>query len=325
MRAILTEAPGGWKHTKLTTVPDPKPGPEEAVVEIKAIGLNPADYFQIEGNYPGQPAAPFICGRDAAGVVLEPDAQGRWRPGTAVVVLQTADRSLRDGTFCEKQRFPAHSLAPLPEGWSFAEGAAAPLAYQTAWRGLVIQGQLRAGQTAVITGASGGVGSAGVLLAAGLGATVVALSRSAEKQKKLRALGAHHVFSPEEKDLKKKIFEAIGKKGVEVVLENVGGPSLATSVHLLGNRGRVEVVGLLAGVEGSIPIPSLMFKQGVVEGVVVSAYTTAECHESWKGILGALAQGGHMPLIDSVHKFDAYPAAFERLKAAPLGKVVLER
>lgn len=323
MRAILTVEPGGWKSTSIAEVPEPVAGPNEVLVEIKAIGLNPADYFQIEGSYPGGPRAPFISGRDAAGVVIQGDALGRWRPGTPVVVLQTEDRSLAEGTFCERQKFPAHSLAPLPASWSFAEGAAAPLAYQTAWRGLVIQGGLREGKSVVITGASGGVGSAGVLLAAGLGAKVVALSRSPEKQTRLKQMGADFVFSPEEKDLKKKIFAALESKGVDVVLENVGGASLGTSVHLLGIKGKVCVVGLLAGVEGTIPIPSLMFKQASVEGVVVSAYTVEEAQESWTQIVETLAKAGHKPILEGSFPFDAYPNAFDRLRSAPFGKVVL--
>ncbi|MFO0947060.1 MAG: zinc-binding alcohol dehydrogenase family protein [Planctomycetota bacterium] len=323
MRAILTAAPGGWKSTSLTEVPEPVAGPGDVLVEIKAIGLNPADYFQIEGSYPGGPRAPFICGRDAAGVVIQGDAVGRWRPGSSVVVLQTEDRSLAEGTFCERQKFPAHSLAPLPTGWSYEEGAAAPLAYQTAWRGLVIQGGLSEGKTVVITGASGGVGSAGVLLAAGLGARVVALSRSPEKQARLKEIGAHFVFSPEDKDLKKKIFAALDTKGVDLVLENVGGPSLGTSVHLLGIKGKVCVVGLLAGVEGSIPIPSLMFKQASVEGVVVSAYSAEESQDSWTQIVETLAKVGRKPILEGSFPMTDYLAAFERLRSAPFGKVVL--
>lgn len=323
MKAILTSPPGGWEATALAEVPDPVIGSEEVLVEIKAIGLNPADYFQIEGSYPGGPKPPFICGRDAAGVVIQGDAAGRWSPGKAVLTLQTSDRSLAEGTFASKQKFPAHSLAAIPEGWTFQEGAAAPLAYQTAWRGLVLQGGLDKGKTVVITGASGGVGSAGALLALGLGATVVALSRSPEKQQRLRQIGVHHVFSPEDRDLKKKVFDAIQKKGVDIVLENVGGASLGASVHLLGNHGRVEVVGLLAGVEGAIPIPSLMFKEAVVEGVVVSGYSPEESLQAWNGIVGALQAVGHKPIIDSQHPFEDYLKAFDRLRKSPFGKVVL--
>jgi NADPH2:quinone reductase len=322
MRAILTNAPGGWDATAVTEVPDPTIAAGDTLVEIKAIGLNPADYFQIEGSYPGGPKAPFICGRDASGIVLE-DSSGKWQPGQAVVTLQTSDRSLAEGTFAEKQKFPAHSLAPLPEGWTFEEGAAAPLAYQTAWRGLVIQGGLTKDKTVVITGASGGVGSAGVLIAVGLGACVVALSRSPEKQQRLRQIGANFVFPPDDPELKKRVFDAVKKKGVDIVLENVGGASLSKSVHLLGNRGRVEVVGLLAGVEGSIPIPSLMFKEAAVEGVVVSGYSPEESLAAWNGILAALGACGRKPIVDSVHAMADYLRAFDRLRSSPFGKVVL--
>lgn len=323
MKAIVTSAPGGWDHTRLEERPDPVPGVDECLVELKAIGINPADYFQIEGNYPGQPPAPFIDGRDGAGVVLEPDQKGRWKKGDKVVVLQTTKQNLAEGTLCERQKFPADALAPVPQGWSFEEAGSCGLVMQTAWRALVVHGQLKKGQAVVVTGASGGVGSAAVLLARALGAQVVALSRSPEKRSRLLEIGAHHAFDPADKELRAKINAATGKKGVELVLENVGGPQLKQSVQLLGVKGKVLVVGLLAGVDGVIPIPSLMFKQCAVEGVVVSAYTPEESRTAWDGIVAAIASIKARPIVDRAFPLANYLDAFDRLKGSPLGKVVL--
>ena len=134
MKAFLTESPGGWDATRLAEVSSATDDGQRVLVGIRTVGLNPADAFQIEGRYPGGPKPPFIAGRDAAGVVLKSEHGGRWKAGDKVVVLQSSTTDLKNGTLCEEQRIAGDNLATLPESWSFAEGAAAPLTYLTAWK-----------------------------------------------------------------------------------------------------------------------------------------------------------------------------------------------
>lgn len=195
MRAIVTSPPGGWSHTHFTHLAPRDGQPDEVLVRIRAVGLNPADNFQIEGRYPGGPKPPFIPGRDACGVVLQGDKQGVWQPGDSVVVLQSSTTNLEFGTLCEQQWFSADNLSRKPEGWSEAEASAAPLVYQTAWKALFDVGELRSGQSVIVTGASGGVGLAAVQLARAHGAIVVALSRSEAKQRRLLDVGAFRDFA----------------------------------------------------------------------------------------------------------------------------------
>lgn len=321
MKALVTEKPGGWEHTTLADAPDPVAGPGEVIVDIKAAGINPADSYQVQGRYPGGPNPPFVVGRDASGVVETGD--GPWTPGTHVVVLQANKRDLSNGTLCEKQRFPSDCLALLPNDWTFEEGAAAPLTYLTAWRALVEHGKLQSGQFVVITGASGGVGTAAVQLASALGAKVVALSRSEDKRSRLAQIGAKVIFSPDAIELKSKVFDAIGRKGVDLVVDTVGGESLTNAVHLLARRGKAVVLGVLGGAEGAIPIPSLMFKEATVQGMVVTDFTPSTAAAAWKKVVETLQAASLRPVIDSVHPFDDYKAAFERLRQSPFGKVVL--
>ena len=324
MRALVTSAPSGWTNTRLTEVELVAGRAEEVLVQIAAVGLNPADHFQIEGRYPGGPKPPFIPGRDACGVVIQGDATGSWQPGERVVVLQSATTNLRQGTLCEQQWISAENLAGQPAGWTTVEAAAAPLVYQTAWKGLFDVGNLQPGQSVVITGASGGVGLAAVQLARGAGATVVALSRSEAKRDRLLAAGAHFVFSPTEEHLKEQIFAAIQSKGVSLVLENVGGPSLATSVHLLGIHGRISVVGLLAGLEGVVPIPALMFKRASIHGVLVTDDTPQKAQLAWKQIVEILDRAGFRPVIDQCFPLESVADAFAKLNTEVFGKVVVE-
>lgn len=324
MRALVTSVPGGWSHTKVSEVNLREGSPDEVLVQITAVGLNPADNFLIEGQYPGGPKPPFIVGRDAAGVVIHGDANGKWQPGDPVVILQTSMTDLEHGTLCEQQWIRAENLARKPPEWSDAESAAAPLVFQTAWKALVDVGGLESGQQVIITGASGGVGLACVQLAKAYGATVVALSRLAEKQKRLLEIGAHFAFSPDEPHLKEKICEALQTKGVNLVVDTVGGPSLAMAVHMLGIYGRVSVVGLLAGVEGRIPIPALMFKRASIHGILVTDDPPAKVQSAWKGIVKLMNAAHYRPIIDECFPLESATKAFEKLRGNVFGKVVIE-
>jgi NADPH:quinone reductase len=323
MRAVVTNAPGGLEHTALTEFDEPIPGDGDVVVELRAAGLNPADRFLIDGSYPGGPKPPFITGRDAAGVVVKSDAAGRFAVGTEVLVLQSSVTDLACGTLCDRQRFRADVLAPVPAGWSWPEAAAGPLVLQTAWKALTQHGAITSEHVVVVTGAGGGVGIAAVQLARGLGATVVALSRSPDKHGPLRELGARHVFSPDSPGVKKQVFEAIARNGADVVVDTVGGPLLTLAFHLLGLHGRVSALGVLGGVEGTVPIPALMFKQASLHGILVSGGTPQESAAEWRKIVAVMSKLGQRPIVDRCFALEDYEAAFQRLANNPFGKVVI--
>ena len=324
MHALVTSPPGGWSNTQLTQIELREGRPVDVLVRVHAVGLNPADNFQIEGKYPGGPKPPFISGRDACGVVVRGDSLGKWQPGDAVVVLQSSTTDLTNGTLCEQQWIGADNLARKPDGWTDAEAAAAPLVFHTAWKALFDLGGLKSGQSVVVTGASGGVGLAALQLANSVGATVVALSRSDAKRSQLHQVGARHVFVPDDPYLKEKICDAVRAKGVSLVVENVGGPSLATSVHLLGLHGRVSVVGVLGGVDGTIPIPALMFKRASIHGVLVTDDTPQQSQSAWEQIVKLMDGTQSRPIIDRRFPLKEAAAAFEKLRENVFGKVIVE-
>ena len=324
MLALVTSPPGGWSNTRLTEIERREGRPVDVLVQIFEVGLNPADNFQIEGKYPGGPKPPFIPGRDACGVVIRGDSHGKWQTGDKVVVLQSSTTDLTNGTLCDQQWIAAENLARKPEGWTDAEAAAAPLVFQTAWKALFDVGGLKSGQSVVVTGASGGVGLAAVQLANSAGANVVALSRSDAKRSRLQQIGALHAFAPDDPHLKEKICDAVKSKGVSLVVENVGGPSLATSVHLLGVHGRVSVVGILGGVEGTIPIPALMFKRASIHGVLVTDDTPQQAQSAWEQIVTLMNRTQSHPVIDQQFPLNEAAAAFKKLNENVFGKVVIE-
>ena len=325
MKALRTDAPGGWDRTSLVDLPDPHPGDGEVLVEIKAVGLNPADDFQVRGMYPGGPQPPFVPGRDMAGVIVGGDTVEEMPPGTRVVALQCRERDLSRGTLATRQVFAAAALAPFPEEWSWTEAAGAALVSQTAAACLEACGTEPAGESAVVvTGASGGVGTAAVVLAKGQGKRVVALSRSEEKRRKLLELGADFAFDPEAANLKDHVREAAGELPT-VAVDTVGGPMVARCVSLLTEGGAVAVVGVLAGTDMTVSIPSLMFRNAAIHGVIVGREGGASQRSSvWPYIVDYYRTQDRKPLVDSVFPLADYAAAFEKLRGDTFGKVVVE-
>ena len=182
MRAVVVNAPGGFESLVVAQVPDPVPQPGEVVVEIAAAGVNRADLLQRAGHYPPPPGAPAWPGLEVSGVVvaLGPDVAppdgGGWRVGQQVAAL------LAGGGYAERVAVPAGQLLPVPASVSLVDAAALPEAVCTAWTNLVDTGGLRAGQTVLVQGGSGGVGSVAVQLAAALGARVITTAGSAERR-----------------------------------------------------------------------------------------------------------------------------------------------
>lgn len=323
MQALTVEAPGGWAHAAVREVDVPQRRAGCALVAIHAVGLNPADNDQIHGRYPGGPKPPFTPGRDGAGIVLEADDTGRWNVGDEVIVLQSSTTDLVHGTLCEQQWIAAENLAPLPAGWTLADGAAAPLVYLTAYQALTSAAAIVPGQVVLVTGASGGVGIAAVQLALALGARVIALSRSADKRELLHGLGVEHVFSPEDPELKKKIRDVTGRRGVDVVVENVGGSSLGQAVHLLDFGGRVSVVGVRAGIEGAIPIPAFMFKRASLHGILLTTESPEASQKNWRTVVDLLQTHHAEPVIAARYPLARTADAFAHLAKDVFGKVIV--
>ena len=313
---------GDIRNLKLEEIPVPEPGAGEALVRVEYAALNPADKFLVTGNYPRPGKPPFAVGRDACGVIEKPGASGRFKKGQRVVLLRSEIGVQREGTLADYVTVPEEVLAPLPEGWSSQEGAAGPLVNLTAWQALVDEGGLTPEKTVLITGASGGVGTAALIQAKSVGARVVALSRSAEKRKQLEQLGADFTFDSEDPDLVKHVRDAIGGQ-VDIVVENLAGPFLQKSIQMTGVKGRICVVGMLAGIKSEISIGTFLFKRIHIIGIAVGNYTSAEAQEAWKRIVATLDKGGRRPLVDRVFPVEQVQEAFEYMSSGPLGKVLV--
>src|ERR1041385_6087515 len=207
MRRWLMDSYEGVEKLRLGEVADPEPGPGQVLLKLKFAALNPADAFRSQGMYPAKPAFPHILGRDGVGDVVKIGAGVTGvKAGDTVGILRCDAGVNIWGTLADFVAVPAASVAPVPKGWSLEQATAAPLVFLTSWQALTQWSDPPApaptGSVLLVTGASGGVGTASVQLGKSMDLTVVALSRSAEKRARLLELGADFAFDPPDKDLR---------------------------------------------------------------------------------------------------------------------------
>jgi len=324
MHAWLLDNMGGPESLRLAEVPDPIPRAGEILIHLEYAGLNPADRYLSLGQYPARPPLPHILGRDGVGVVAAiGSGVSSIAVGQRVLIRRGETGVTRWGTFAEQVVVNADWVSDVPPGWTPLEAGGAALVYLTAWQALYQWGDLPADAVVLVTGASGGVGVATVQLAKGAGFRVIALSRSPEKQEKLRALGADLAISPEDPNWKKIARDAMEGRKVDLAIDNIGGPLLPEVIDSLGDGGRVSIVGRLAGPVPEFNTASLLFRRLKLGGVHVGGYSAAEGAAAWEKIVKAMSTKGFKPLVDSVWPFGQLKEAFNRLEAGPMGKVIL--
>ncbi|HMJ92559.1 MAG TPA: NADPH:quinone oxidoreductase family protein [Allosphingosinicella sp.] len=278
MKALLSRAPGGPETLELAELPDPKPGPGQLLVQVRACAINYPDVLIIEDKYQFRPERPFAPGGEIAGVVeVAGDGVGRWGPGDRVIAM------LGHGGLAEKVIVEASAALALPEGRSFADGSALILTYATTIHALLDRGQMKEGETLLVLGAAGGVGLAAVELGKAYGARVVAAVSSEEKAEAARAAGADEVViyprGPFDKDgskaLAQQFKEAVGPKGADLVYDPVGGDYTEAAVRALAWEGRLLVIGFPAGIP-KLPLNLTLLKSCDVRGVFWGAFAARD-------------------------------------------------
>ena len=325
MRAWLLDELSGISHLRQAEVAEPDAGPGEALLAVRYAGLNPADRYLADRQYPAKPTLPHILGRDALGVVVRAsDGPGGLRVGDRRAILRGEVGVTRWGTFAERVSVPLPNLVEPPANWTDEEAAGATLVYLTAYQALTMWGPLQNSSVVLVTGASGGVGVAAVQLALAMGHSVIGLSRNEHKGKRLEEMGAEAVFNPEESQWQHKLKVRLAPRRVDLAVDNIGGKLLSEVIDTLGDSGRVSLVGRLAGPVPQFNTASLFFRRLRLGGVAVGAYTNEESRAAWAEVVRLLARTGARPLVDSVFSFEQLPQAFERLSSGPMGKVLLK-
>jgi NADPH2:quinone reductase len=328
MRAWLMHSYDGVERLQLGEVPEVQPGPTEVRLKVRYAALNPADAFLAQGLYPAKPTLPHILGRDGVGDV---EAVGSHvehiRVGETVGILRCETGVETPGTLAEKVVVPAESLVRIPVGWSLEEMAGAPLVFLTAWQALTQWSDPPAPPVGksilLVTGASGGVGVASVLLGKSMGLIAIGLSRDEGKRIKLKMLGADFVFDPEDKNLRRSISAAISPKSVHLVIDCVGGKLLPHVIALLGYGGRISIVGRSGGTVPEFNTATLLFHRIRMGGVAVGTYTAQTAQSAWKEIVDRLETIRPRPQVDSIVPFEEVKRGFARLAQGPMGKVLV--
>ncbi|MEM8784881.1 MAG: NAD(P)H-quinone oxidoreductase [Pseudomonadota bacterium] len=323
MKAIRFREPGGPEVLELIDLPEPTPGEGECLIAVEAAGLNRPDVFQRLGFYPPPPGAPETPGLEVAGRVIKlgPGVEGV-REGDAVCAL------VPGGGYAEQCVAPASLVLPVPEGWSMAEAASLPETFFTVWFNVFQTGGLLDGERLLVHGGSSGIGAAAIQLAKAFGAEVFTTAGSAAKCAFCTDLGADHAINYKTEDFVSVVKDRTDGRGVDVVLDMVGGSYLARNIKCMARKGVHASIAFLGGSKAELDFMPVMLKQLTLTGstlrpqpLTVKSAISAELREQ---VWPRLANRQIRATIDSTFPLADAKAAHARLDGgAHCGKIML--
>lgn len=322
MRAAQVVTTTGPADVVVQDAPEPRPQPHEVLVEVHSVGVSFPDLLMSRGEYQFKPETPFTLGVDFAGVVIDPGADG----SSGFQVGQRVCGVNLHGGAAETVANPAMMTFPLPDSLSFDAGAALPMNYLTAQFALHDRGSLRKGETVLVHGAAGGVGTATIQVAKGYGARSVAVVSTEEKADMARGAGADEVIVG--RDFKDAVKELTDGRGVDVVMDVVGGDAFIDSLRCLAEQGRVLVVGFASG-QGipEVKVNRLLLNNVDVRGVGWGAYAMTRpgfMQQQWAELLPMVESGVIDPPIGTTYDFEDFGRALQDMDdRLTLGKSVV--
>ncbi len=319
MRSLQVTSLDGPSSVSLTDVPEPVAGPDEVLVEVRTVGVSWPDLLQTRGEYQLKPELPFQLGVDFAGTVRSAPE------GSGVATGQRVACALPYGGGGEVVAVHPDAVFPLPDGVTFEQAAALPMNYLTAEFALVTRGSVGPGTTVLVHGAAGGVGTASIQVAKGLGARVLAVVSTEAKADVARAAGADETILVE--GFRDAVKELTGGRGVDVVLDVVGGELFTDSLRSLAPLGRLLVVGFTGRTIPQVKVNRLLLNNVDVRGVGWGAFAMVRpgyMREQWDRLVPMMESGVIDPPIGKVYPVEEAAVALAEMDARrTLGKSVL--
>jgi len=340
MKAVAITEHGGIDKLKLLDLPKPEAGPDDVIINVKAVALNRLDVWVREGLPGLKLEMPFTLGSDVAGVIdaVGANASG-FKPGQRVTINPgwwdtTCEYCLRGdhplcvnfkiygehlpGGYAEFVRVPARNVIAIPDDFNFVEACAAPLAFLTAWRALITRGRVHPGEDVVVLGAGSGVSTAAIQIAKLAGARVFATSHSDAKLERARELGADVLMNYTTSEWEKEVFRLTGKRGADVVVDSVGEATWLKSLRALCKGGRLITYGATTGPNPAEEIRLVFWKQLEIIG------TTMGSQGEFMDVMKLVFQRKLKPVVDVVLPLEQAAEAHERLaRNEQFGKIVL--
>ncbi len=323
MRGVLCHAFDGTKGLIIGEADEPRPRPDEVLIEVHAASVSYMDYLMICGRYQMRPALPYVPGTDAAGVVVAcGDEVTRFRPGDRVSCGSWF------GSFAESMVAKASKTTRLPASVNFIVGSTILHSYLTAWYALIERARLQGGETVLVTGAAGGVGLACVELAQLLGARVIAAVGSAGKAAVVREHGADEVIDYSREDVRQRVKDVTGDQGLDVCVDNIGGTLFTTLARLMRWNGRLMPIGFTSGEIPSLAMNLPLLKNFSVLGVFAGAWTERfpdDAARAAETLMAWVAEGKLRPRIDRVLPLERAADALNAVAQRRVqGRIVLQ-
>jgi putative PIG3 family NAD(P)H quinone oxidoreductase len=323
MRAVVVDQPGEPDAMRLADVPDPRPAAGEVLLRVHATAVNRADLLQRRGFYPPPPGASEILGLEASGEVeLAGEGVTGWRSGDPACAL------LAGGGYAEKVAVPAGQLMPPPPGMDLVTAAAVPEAFITAHDNLVTRGRLERGETVLIHGGAGGVGTAAIQVARSRGARVLVTAGSAERIAFCRSLGADEGIDHTREDFVARVRELTGGEGAQVILDVMGAAYLERNLGALARDGRLVIIGLQGGIRAEVDLNTMLARRLSVIATTLRSRPVEQKTEIVGRVVAdlwpAFAGRTLRPIIDRVLPLDEVVEAHRAMEqGGHTGKIVL--
>jgi len=297
------------------------PGKGEVLVDIKAAGINFPDVLMIAGKYQVKSPLPFVPGSEAAGVISSVgDGVSRYAAGDRVIILPEG------GAFAEQCVVHESRCLPMPESMSFEQAAGFTVAYATSYHALRQSTELKAGETILVLGAAGGVGTTAVEIANALGARVIAAASSDQKLDFARAAGADETINYDSQNLKETVKELTNGKGVDVVYDPVGGELAEQAYRCLARHGRYLVIGFASGEIPKFAVNIALLKEASIIGVWWGPWTARNpglAAQNMSELTEMVAGGKLNPRVSEIYRLDQYVEAFASITGRKaMGKVI---